>query len=87
MVTAGVAGFFSVVAMAVRGSHWAIGVTVAGACLAGLMLVFAGSFTLVWIFSVVVGRFRRSSPGAFGSPFSPGKPVENDVAATAAILE
>ena len=52
-ITTGCAVVFSIVALAMRGYLWALGVSVAIGSLVLFMLVSAGLFAIVWIFSVV----------------------------------
>lgn len=60
---------FSIVGLAVRGSRWAMGVSIGIGSLVLLMAVYAGMFFLVWVFSML--KRRR---GAGRSPFSQGPP-------------
>jgi hypothetical protein len=60
-VTAVCAVVFSVMGLAVRGHHWALGVSIAVRAVGGMMVVNAAIFGLVWIFSLV-RRKRCLSP-------------------------
>jgi hypothetical protein len=68
-VTAGCAVVFSVMGLAVRGSSWAMAVSIGVGALALMMAVYAMLFGLVWAFSLV-GNRRPRDPAA-GSPFAP----------------
>lgn len=61
---------FSIFGLAVRGSHWAAGVSIAIVSLAVVMLIYAVVFGLVWAFSVVTSQFRHGSAGSGRSPFA-----------------
>jgi hypothetical protein len=52
---------FSIFAAAMRGNQAAIGVSLAILALVVLLLVHAGMFGLVWLFSVVTAPFRSDS--------------------------
>jgi hypothetical protein len=57
---------FSIVAFAIRGHIWAVGITVAIGSLAAFMLVCALLYSLVWICSqVAVSRKTDSASGKF----------------------
>jgi hypothetical protein len=56
-VTAVCAVVFSVIGLAVRGHHWAMGVSIAVGALVVMMVVNAVIFGLIWIFSLV--RWKR----------------------------
>lgn len=60
--------FFVIVSLAARGSLWAIAISLAVVSLAALLLLHAGAFFLLWLFSLLVpaGR-KKSTPG--NSPF------------------
>jgi hypothetical protein len=67
-VTTGCAVLFSIVALAMRGYHWALGISVAVGVLALFLIVCAALFVLVWIGSLLVAsRPDRSRTGQ--SPF------------------
>jgi hypothetical protein len=59
-VTTVLAVVFLIVAQAVQGAAWAVGVSFGVFALVAAMLVFAGLFFLVWVFSVLFAP--RSSP-------------------------
>ena len=69
-LTTACAGFSAIVALAVRGSPWAIAVTVAGASLAGLMLLGALLFGMIWVYSVVALRRQGTRTTRVESPFA-----------------
>jgi len=78
-VTAVCAGIFSILALGVRGSRWAAGVSVALGSLVILMAVYVLWFALVWAVAAVVPRLARrrfaaspfrESPIPTGSPFA-----------------
>lgn len=73
-VTALCAVAFSIVALAVRGQQWAIGVSAALLALVVLALVHAGLFCLVWVFAGLIGRSGKQ-----------GEPVSSPFAAPAAL--
>jgi hypothetical protein len=59
---------FLVFAQAVRGSSWAVGVSVATLLLAGTMLVHGLLFFLVWLFSLIgERRQQRRQAGTLAS--------------------
>jgi len=60
--------FFSIVALAMRGHLWALGVTVGIGALVLFMLVGAVLFSVVWIFSGF-GLSRRAKAPVGRSPF------------------
>jgi hypothetical protein len=71
-LTTGCAAVFSVFGLAVRGSHWAQGVSIAIAALMVVLLIHAFFFTVVWLVSVATGSFFRGLAGAGRSPFAYG---------------
>lgn len=73
-VTACCAVVFSVVGLGVRGSHWAIGVSIAVGALVVMMFVNAAIFGVVWMLSLVGRRSRRL---AENSPFAEGRGGEH----------
>ncbi|MBN2473307.1 MAG: hypothetical protein JXB62_01765 [Pirellulales bacterium] len=68
-VTAGCAVVFSVFGLAIRGSQWAAGVSLAVVSLAVLMLVQAGMFGVVWMWSVLTEPLQRRRVVSGRSPF------------------
>jgi hypothetical protein len=62
---------FSIVGLAVRGSRWAMGMSIGIGSLVLLMAVYAGMFFLVWVASQYT---RRRGRGSGRSPFSQGPP-------------
>jgi hypothetical protein len=99
--TAIVAVAFTIVGLAVRGSGWAVAVSFGMASLAILVLTYALMFGVVWMFSVVCGRFvvrrSRAGPSPFGSgvgssnetasPFAPAGDVSTAAAVEAVLVE
>ena len=83
-VTTACAVAFSVFGLALRGSPWAQGVSIAIVALAVVLLVHAFLFTLLWVFSVIVFRPLRTLGGSARSPFAhdPAAPRPNDPATT-----
>ena len=75
---------FSIFGLAVRGSPWAQGVSIAIVALAVVLMVHAFLFTLLWVFSVIVFRPFRTLGGSAPSPFArdPAAARPNDPAAT-----
>lgn len=91
-VTAICSVVFSIVALAIRGQGWAIGVSVAVCSLVVVMAVYGALFGIVWLVSLVQGTMpkRGGSPFRAGgySPF--GVPVQasvDEVPAQPEILE
>ncbi|NLY00578.1 MAG: hypothetical protein GXY83_31160 [Rhodopirellula sp.] len=82
-VTAVAAVIFSVVALGVRGEHWAASVSVGLLALAILVGFYGLLFFLVWLFSLAAGRHARSG-GA--SPFAMAG-AEAEIAAAATVLD
>ncbi|HUY31985.1 MAG TPA: hypothetical protein VMV69_04330 [Pirellulales bacterium] len=73
-VTAACAVFSLILASALRGSPWAIALSVGVASLV-VMLAFHGAvFFGVWLFSLLVPDRRAAGPGG-GSPFASGVPL------------
>jgi hypothetical protein len=68
-LTAVCAVIFSVFGLAVRGSPWAVGVSVGIVSLVILATTYAAVFGLVWTFSVVPGWLGRRRSAAGRSPF------------------
>jgi hypothetical protein len=93
-ITAGCAVVFSVLAFAVRGQPWAIGVSVAVGTVVVAMLVYAGLFGVLWLFSLIgAGRaargrspFRPAGSSPFRTPAAP-TPPEQESPATPILLE
>lgn len=88
----------SIFGLAVRGSHWAQAVSIAIIALVVVLLIHAFFFTLVWVFSVVTARSRRTPVAVGRSPFAhdpslPGptqsarKAGDKDVPATPGVLD
>ena len=65
----GWAVLFSIVALAMRGHYWALGISVGMGALVLFMLIGALLFALIWIFSGF-GSSRNSKPSDGQSPFS-----------------
>ena len=70
MLTAACAAVFSVFGLAVRGSPWAQGVSIAVVALVVVLLVHALLFTLLWVFSALASGPLRSGTGFGRSPFA-----------------
>jgi len=84
------AGVFSIFRAALLGSHWATGVSIAIGSTVVVLLVYAATFAMVWLFSLVSVRPRRRRPESGQSPFSQGTPVvadDKDVPVAAILLE
>ena len=64
----GWAVLFSIVALAMRGHYWALGISIGLGTLALFMLLGALLFALIWVFSGF-GSSRNSTPSAGQSPF------------------
>jgi hypothetical protein len=82
-VTAVAAMIFSIVALGVRGQHWAVSVSIGLLALAILVGLYGLLFFLVWLFSLAVGRQGR--PGG-ASPFATAG-AEAEIAAAAIVLD
>ena len=83
VLTAVCAGIFSIFRAASLGSTWATGVSIAIVSAVILLLVYAATFALVWLFSLVSLRPRMRGPEPGQSPFSPGTSAvsaDNDAA-------
>jgi hypothetical protein len=90
MLTAACAVVFSVFGLAVRGSGWAAGVSIAVVSVAVVLAVHASMFALVWAFSVATAGSRRGRASVRRSPFAQdqGAPRgEKDVPAAPTVLE
>ena len=72
IVTAACAVVFSVLGLAYQGYPWAIGVSVAVATGAVMMLVYAAVFGLIWLVGGMVSSPRQRGIGRGASPFQPG---------------
>lgn len=70
IVTAACAVVFSVFGLAVRGHHWAAGVSIAIVALVVALLVHAAVFGLVWLFSEMTSPLRGRLTGPGRSPFA-----------------
>ena len=72
-VTAACSVVFSIVALAIRGQGWAIGVSVAVCSLVLIMAVYAALFGLVWMVSLLQAQLPKRGGSPFratgGSPF------------------
>jgi hypothetical protein len=68
-LTAACAAGSSIFGLAVRGSHWAQGVSAALIALVVVLLVHGFVFALVWTFSVVSSPFLRRPADLRRSPF------------------
>jgi hypothetical protein len=68
-VTAACGVLSLVAAMALRGSAWAMALTIAAASLAATLLVHGAMFFMVWLFSLIFAREPRRMQGATASPF------------------
>lgn len=84
MLTAACATAFSVFGLAVRGSHWAQGVSIAVVSLVVVLLIHALVFTLVWAFSLVISQSGRRPSGFGRSPFAPSPVAPGPTAHAAA---
>ncbi|MCX7425423.1 MAG: hypothetical protein NTW96_07340 [Planctomycetia bacterium] len=71
-VTACCAVLFSIMGLAVRGSQWAMAVSIGAGALVLMMTVYAMLFGLVWAFSLIGHR----EPAA-GSPFAASPPADD----------
>ena len=94
-VTAVCAGIFSIFGLALRGSSWAAGVSIGIVSAVVLLLVYALTFAVVGLFSLLSFGSRRQTAGRAGtyqgdSPFSlPGvaPASDKDVPAAPILLE
>jgi hypothetical protein len=86
-VTAVCAVVFSIVGLAVRGSHWAAAVSIGVASLVVLMLIYGVVFALVWVFSVMMSASERRRFGSAGSPFRSEFPPVGPAAAVDEAIE
>jgi hypothetical protein len=68
-VTAACGVLSLVAAMALRGSAWAMALTIAAASLAATLLLHGAMFFVVWLFSLLVASRSQSMPNAPASPF------------------
>jgi hypothetical protein len=59
---------FSIVALAMRGHFWALGISVGVGVLVLFMLVGALLFSVVWFFSLFIST-KKPQPNAGNSPF------------------
>ena len=64
--------FFLIVAQAVRGQAWAMGVSLAGAGLLLSFLVYGALFGLAYLLASVLGLFRQPVP--VSTPFATTQP-------------
>lgn len=67
VLTAVLAGVFSIVGLAVRGREWAQGISAGFVALVAGMVVYAALFALAWLAGEILGRLRKPPPA--GSPF------------------
>ena len=84
------AGVFSIFRAAHLGSSWATGVSIAIGSAIVLLSVYAATFAMVWLFSLVSARPRRRKPEPGQSPFLQGTPAmadDKDVPVAAILLE
>ncbi|HEV7221600.1 MAG TPA: hypothetical protein VGN42_02810 [Pirellulales bacterium] len=72
-VTAICAVLSLVAAMAMRGTAWAMALTVAVASLSITFLAYGAMFFAVWVFSLVAPRRRAARETAYSSPFEAGR--------------
>jgi hypothetical protein len=72
-VTAGCAVLSLVAAMAMRGTAWAMALTVAVASLSITFAAYGTMFFAVWVFSLVAPRRRAARELARSSPFGPDR--------------
>lgn len=73
-VTTVAAVVFSIVALGVRGHHWAVAVSVGLLALVILMGIYGVMFAVVWAFSVATSRWRNRRAG---SPFASAPAAEH----------
>jgi cytochrome bd-type quinol oxidase subunit 2 len=69
-VTAACGVLSLVAAMALRGSAWAMSLTIAAASVAATLLAHGAMFFVVWLFSLVIAIWPRRAPSAPASPFN-----------------
>ncbi|NUQ62690.1 MAG: hypothetical protein HUU20_09385 [Pirellulales bacterium] len=83
-ITAVAAVIFSIVALGVRGNHWAAAVSAGLLALAVLVILYGLLFFIVWLFSVAMAR--RGPRGV--SPFAPAPAAgKTETPATPIVLE
>lgn len=63
---------FSIVALALRGNPWAIGVAVGLLALVVLAGVYAGVFAVFWAAAEMLAAIQRQAPPGGRSPFADG---------------
>ncbi len=68
-LTAACAAVFSIFALGLRGSQWAQGVSIGIVSLVVVLLVGAGLFALLWVFSVLTSGASQRLAGFGRSPF------------------
>ena len=71
LITTASAVAFSIVALALRGHPWAIGVAVGLLALVVLGLIHGVTFALFWMVAELPALFQREGPPSGRSPFSP----------------
>jgi hypothetical protein len=81
-VTTVLAVVFLIVAQAVQGAAWAVGVSFAVFALVAAMLVYAALFFLVWVFSVLFATRPRSPQYPLVDPLDAGNSPASPFAAT-----
>jgi hypothetical protein len=72
VITALAAGFFWIVALAVRGQNWAIAIAIAFGAIAFSFLLFGFYFFVAWFVSLMVRDFFRTTTAV--SPFAQDAP-------------
>lgn len=72
---------FSIVGLAVRGSQWAVAVSVGIGSAVVVIVIYGLVFALVWVFSVVMSSLGRRWAGSAGSPFQSEFPPVGPAAA------
>jgi hypothetical protein len=82
-ITTVVAVIFSIVALGVRGNHWATAVTAGLLALAILLGLYGLTFAAVWAFSLATSQRRN---GSAGSPFRCAPPGREEQSPAAPIL-
>jgi len=85
-VTAVCAVFSLILAMALRGSPWAIALSIGVASLVVTLAVHGAVFFGVWLFSLLVPRRRAAASGS-GSPFAASSPFATGLPPATAQLQ
>ena len=78
---------FSIVGLAVRGSQWAVAVSVGIGSAVVVIVIYGLVFALVWVFSVVMSAWGRRRIGSTASPFQSEFPPVGPAAAVDEVLE